>query len=85
VESPYSSPLLLVPKKSLPNSEKKKLRLVIDYRQINKKLLSDKFPLPRIDDILDQLGGAKYFSSPKILGHSHVAAPRKFFRRNISR
>jgi len=49
--SPYNSPLLLVPKKSLPNSENKKWRLVIDYRQINKKLLSDKFPLPRIDDI----------------------------------
>jgi len=59
---PYNSPLLLVPKKSLPNSENKKRRLVIGYRQINKKLLSDKFPLPRIDDILDQLGRAKYFS-----------------------
>ncbi|KAH8376522.1 hypothetical protein KR200_007314, partial [Drosophila serrata] len=53
--SAYNSPLLLVPKKSLPDSDKKKWRLVIDYRQINKKLLSDKFPLPRIDDILDQL------------------------------
>jgi len=71
VESPYSSPLLLVPKKSLPNSEKKKLRLVIDYRQINKKLLSDKFPLPRIDDILDQLGGAKYFSCLDLMSGFH--------------
>jgi len=35
---------------------------VIDYRQIIKKLLSEKFPLPRIDDILDQVGRAKYFS-----------------------
>jgi len=60
--SAYNSPLLLVPKKSLPNSQEKRWRLVIDYRQINKKLIADKFPLPRIDDILDQLGRAKYFS-----------------------
>jgi len=59
--SPYNSPLLLVPKKSLPNSENKKLRLVIDYRQINKKLLSDKFPLPRIDDIGDRDIGPNEF------------------------
>jgi len=39
--SEYNSPLLLVPKKPSPDSEQKKWRLVIDYRQINKKLLSD--------------------------------------------
>jgi len=61
--SAYNSPILLVPKKSIPGSDKNKWRLVIDYRQINKKLLSDKFPLPRIDDILAQLGIAKYFTS----------------------
>jgi len=69
--SEYNSPLLLVPKKSLPNSEEKKWRLVIDYRQINKKLLSDKFPLPRIDDILDQLGRAKYFSCLDLMSGFH--------------
>ena len=57
--SEYNSPILLVPKRSLPGSNEKRWRLVVDYRQINKKLLSDKFPLPRIDDILDQLGKAK--------------------------
>jgi len=41
--SAYNSPLLLVPKKSILDSDKNKWRLVIDYRQINKKLLSDKF------------------------------------------
>jgi len=69
--SEYNSPLLLVPKKSLPNSQEKKWRLVIDYRQINKKLLSDKFPLPRIDDILDQLGRAKYFSCLDLMSGFH--------------
>lgn len=49
--SEYNSPILLVPKKS--NNEKK-WRLVVDYRQLNKRLLADKFPLPRIDDILDR-------------------------------
>lgn len=69
--SQYNSPLLLVPKKSSPNSDKKKWRLVIDYRQINKKLLADKFPLPRIDDILDQLGRAKYFSCLDLMSGFH--------------
>ena len=33
------------------------------FRQLNKKLIPDKFPLPRIDDVLDSLGKAKYFST----------------------
>ena len=69
--SEYNSPILLVPKKSLPNSEQKRWRLVIDYRQINKKLIADKFPLPRIDDILDQLGRAKYFSCLDLMSGFH--------------
>lgn len=44
--SPYNSPLLLVPKKS--TNEDKKWRLVVDFRQLNKKIVADKFPLPRI-------------------------------------
>lgn len=59
--SPYNSPILLVPKKSDNNT--KKWRLVVDFRQLNKKVLADKFPLPRIDTILDQLGRAKYFTT----------------------
>lgn len=34
--------------------------MVIDYRSLNEKTLSDAYPLPNITDILDQLGGAKY-------------------------
>lgn len=60
--SPYNSPILLVPKKS-PSNQEKKWRLVIDYRQLNKQITPDKFPLPRIDEILDQLGRAKYLTS----------------------
>lgn len=69
--SEYNSPVLLVPKKSLPGSSEKRWRLVIDYRQINKKLVADKFPLPRIDEILDQLGRAKYFSCLDLVSGFH--------------
>jgi hypothetical protein len=58
--SNFNSPILLVPKKSPDGS--KKFHLVVDFRNINKKVVADKYPLPRIDDILDQLGRAKYFS-----------------------
>ena len=37
------------------------MRFCIDYRQLNKENLPDKMPLPRIQDILDNLGGQKYF------------------------
>lgn len=58
--SSFNSPLILVPKKSL-NGERK-WRMCVDYRMLNKSLIADKFPLPRIDDILDSLGRAKHFS-----------------------
>lgn len=69
--SAYNSPLLLVPKKPLPNSSEKRWRMVIDYRQLNKKLVADKFPLPRVDEILDQLGRAKYFSCLDLMSGFH--------------
>lgn len=67
--SPYNSPILLVPKKSDNNT--KKWRLVVDFRQLNKKVLADKFPLPRIDTILDQLGRAKYFTTLDLMSGFH--------------
>lgn len=69
--SNYNSPILLVPKKPLPGTNEKRWRLVVDYRAINKKLVADKFPLPRIDDILDQLGRAKFFSSLDLISGFH--------------
>ncbi|XP_076546690.1 uncharacterized protein LOC143305763 [Osmia lignaria lignaria] len=59
--SPYNSPLWIVPKK--PDAKgNKRWRMVIDFRALNEKTLSDKFPLPNITEILDKLGGAKYFT-----------------------
>lgn len=58
--SNFNSPIILVPKKSSDSS--KRWRMCIDYRRSNKKLIADKHPLPRIDDILDSLGKTRYFS-----------------------
>ena len=55
--SPYASPIVLVRKKD------GKLRLCVDYRLLNAKTQKDAYPLPRIDEALDVLKGAKYFCS----------------------
>ncbi|WP_353805877.1 reverse transcriptase family protein, partial [Acinetobacter baumannii] len=45
------------------NKKDGSLRMCIDYRQINKITINNKYPLPRIDDLFDQLQGASYFSN----------------------
>ena len=55
--SPYASPILLVPKKDGT------IRFCIDYRRLNAITTKDRWPLPRIQDIFDQLGGSAYFST----------------------
>jgi hypothetical protein len=54
--SPWGAPVLFVKKKDST------LRLCIDYRQLNKVTIKNKYPLPRIDDLFNQLGGASIFS-----------------------
>lgn len=44
---------------------------MIDFRQLNKKIIADKFPLPRIDEILDNLGRAKYFTTLDLMSGFH--------------
>lgn len=51
----------VVPKKA-DSQGKKRWRMVIDYRSLNEKTIGDAFPLPNITDILDPLGGARYFT-----------------------
>ncbi|GBG66138.1 hypothetical protein CBR_g57020 [Chara braunii] len=54
--SPYGAPVLFVRKKN------KDLRLCIDYRKLNAQMIRNAGPLPCIDDLLERLGGAKFFS-----------------------
>ena len=55
-KSPWGAPVLFVRK---PNGS---LRMCVDYRALNDQTIKDRFPLPRIDDLLDRLHGAKVFS-----------------------
>ena len=54
--SPWGAPVLFAKKKG------KTLRLCIDYRQLNRVMIQDRYPLPRIDDLFDKLRGAQVYS-----------------------
>jgi hypothetical protein len=54
--SPWGAPVLFATKKD------GSMRMCIDYRSLNEVTIKNKYPLPRIDDLFDQLQGAKYFS-----------------------
>ncbi|KAF5808599.1 putative nucleotidyltransferase, Ribonuclease H [Helianthus annuus] len=54
--SPWGAPVLFVKKKD------GSMRLCIDYRELNKVTIKNRYPLPRIDDLFDQLQGVSYFS-----------------------
>lgn len=61
--SPYNSPVILVPKKGVDANGNKLFRMCVDFRELNKVSIPYSFPLPRIEDILDQLGGSTYFTT----------------------
>lgn len=68
--SPYNFPVWVVPKK--PDSQgNKRWRMVINFRKLNEKTIGDAYPLPNIVEILDQLGGAKYFSTIDLASGFH--------------
>lgn len=63
--SPYASPVVIVWKKD------GSIRLCVDYRKLNAKTKMDAWPLPRIDDSLDALGGSSWFSTLDLASGYH--------------
>jgi hypothetical protein len=69
--SPWGAPVLFVKKKD------GSLRLCVDYRRLNRVTVKNKYPLPRIDDLFDQLKGARYFSKIDLRSGYHQMRVRE--------
>ncbi|KAM3873593.1 retrovirus-related Pol polyprotein from transposon 412 [Diretmus argenteus] len=70
--SPYASPIVLVRKKD------GSLRMCVDYRLLNSKTRKDAFPLPRIEESLDALSGARWFTTLDLAsGYNQVPVSEK--------
>ena len=63
--SPWGAPVLFIKKKDGT------LRLCVDYRQLNKMTMKNKYPLPRIDDLFDQLKGASVILKIDLRSRNH--------------
>jgi hypothetical protein len=60
-----------VPAFIIPKKESGEWRLIIDYQALNKSTVKNRYPLPRIEDLLDQLKGAKCFTKMDLMASYH--------------
>ncbi|GJV69829.1 putative reverse transcriptase domain-containing protein [Tanacetum coccineum] len=78
--SPWGAPILFVKKKD------GSMRMCIDYRELNKVTVKNVYPLPRIDDLFDQLRGERWFSKIDLRSGYHQLKvreediPKMYFR-----
>jgi len=70
-ESPYGAPILFVPK---PDGG---LRFCVDYRNLNKLTILNKYPLPLMDELRDRFAGAKVFTKLDLKDGYHLIRMRK--------
>ena len=69
--SPWGGPVLLVKKKN------GSVRMCIDYRELNKLTIKNRYPLPRIDDLFDQLQGSSVYSKIELRSGYHQLAVKE--------
>lgn len=74
--SPWTSPVWIVPKKA-DASGVKKFRIIIDYRKINEKTISDRYSMPEIGYVIGQLKGQRYFSTLDLASGFHQIRMRE--------
>ena len=69
--SPWGAPVLFVKKKD------GSFRMCIDYRELNKLTVKNRYPLPRIDDLFDQLQGSSFYSKIDLRSGYHQLQVRE--------